>query len=142
MIRRPPRSTLFPYTTLFRSPAQLRGMMSAVWVTNNRHWDELAGQNTLTQLLGTGRPTQLEYLGCLAGDVANDTLFVRRLVQAAHLKQLQFAVAGDCEGVPDFVGTWHTHPYRADAAGRAQKGPRPSGPRLESFAAARRSTPL
>src|SRR5256885_8040056 len=25
MIRRPPRSTLFPYTTLFRSPALLRG---------------------------------------------------------------------------------------------------------------------
>src|SRR5437016_7927131 len=24
MLRRPPRSTLFPYTTLFRSPAQLR----------------------------------------------------------------------------------------------------------------------
>src|SRR2546430_10056748 len=25
MIRRPPRSTLFPYTTLFRSPDSLRG---------------------------------------------------------------------------------------------------------------------
>src|SRR5256885_9309359 len=25
MIRRPPRSTLFPYTTLFRSPASSRG---------------------------------------------------------------------------------------------------------------------
>src|SRR5258707_10674166 len=25
MIRRPPRSTLFPYTTLFRSPVTLRG---------------------------------------------------------------------------------------------------------------------
>src|SRR2546427_8854131 len=25
MIRRPPRSTLFPYTTLFRSPGSLRG---------------------------------------------------------------------------------------------------------------------
>src|SRR3712207_8920644 len=25
MIRRPPRSTLFPYTTLFRSPADRRG---------------------------------------------------------------------------------------------------------------------
>src|SRR2546430_3553613 len=24
MIRRPPRSTLFPYTTLFRSPAEIR----------------------------------------------------------------------------------------------------------------------
>src|SRR5438874_11840521 len=49
-------------------PAGLRGMMSAVWIQNNRHWDELAGQNTLTQLLGTGKPTQREYLGCLAGE--------------------------------------------------------------------------
>src|SRR2546430_14857771 len=28
MIRRPPRSTLFPYTTLFRSPASLQGRPS------------------------------------------------------------------------------------------------------------------
>src|SRR5690349_22138092 len=28
MIRRPPRSTLFPYTTLFRSPAQKRSARS------------------------------------------------------------------------------------------------------------------
>src|SRR5437773_9615769 len=27
MIRRPPRSTLFPYTTLFRSPGNKRGSM-------------------------------------------------------------------------------------------------------------------
>jgi len=118
-------------------PAQLRGIMSAVWVTSNRHWDELAGQNTLTQLLGTGRPTQLEYLGCLGGAVVDDTLFVRRLVAAENLKQLQFAVAGDCDGVADFVGTWHTHPYRADPAGRALKEPGLSMLDLETFAAAR-----
>src|SRR2546429_6573742 len=29
MIRRPPRSTLFPYTTLFRSRKQIRGARSA-----------------------------------------------------------------------------------------------------------------
>src|SRR2546430_17234658 len=29
MIRRPPRSTLFPYTTLFRSPTSLRGELGA-----------------------------------------------------------------------------------------------------------------
>src|ERR1017187_10642184 len=34
MIRRPPRSTLFPYTTLFRS----------VWATNNNFNDEQRGQ--------------------------------------------------------------------------------------------------
>src|SRR5207245_1330515 len=58
-------------------PARIRAMMSAVWIQNNRHWDELAGVNTLTQLLGTAKPTQREYLGCLAGDVAHDTLWVR-----------------------------------------------------------------
>src|SRR2546427_1206685 len=29
MIRRPPRSTLFPYTTLFRSPASMLGLAAA-----------------------------------------------------------------------------------------------------------------
>src|SRR5438034_4564627 len=31
MIRRPPRSTLFPYTTLFRSPARKRHSERAEW---------------------------------------------------------------------------------------------------------------
>src|SRR5256885_11722419 len=39
MIRRPPRSTLFPYTTLFRSPASLRPR-HAQWLRARacRHW--------------------------------------------------------------------------------------------------------
>src|SRR5258705_3181664 len=32
MIRRPPRSTLFPYTTLFRSPTDLRNGHSRGWI--------------------------------------------------------------------------------------------------------------
>src|SRR5258708_11069922 len=37
MIRRPPRSTLFPYTTLFRSPVSLgyQGTFTAVSATNS-----------------------------------------------------------------------------------------------------------
>src|SRR3712207_5879677 len=36
MIRRPPRSTLFPYTTLFRSPHLLKGKHAiADWVRSN-----------------------------------------------------------------------------------------------------------
>src|SRR5207247_9817224 len=34
----------------------LRGLMSALWVENNRHWDELAVQQTLTPFWGTGTP--------------------------------------------------------------------------------------
>src|SRR2546429_3768991 len=30
MIRRPPRSTLFPYTTLFRSPSSIRSRISCI----------------------------------------------------------------------------------------------------------------
>src|SRR2546422_6287708 len=32
MIRRPPRSTLFPYTTLFRSPVRERRMVREAWL--------------------------------------------------------------------------------------------------------------
>ena len=128
-----PPSPPFSVVTL---TADLRGLMSALWVENNRHWDELADQNTLTQLLGTGKPTQREYLGCLVGDVTGDTLFIRRLVQAEHLKQLQFAVAGDCDGVGRLVGTFHTHPYRADSAGRAVKERGLSAVDLKTFTAA------
>src|SRR2546429_8723023 len=43
MIRRPPRSTLFPYTTLFRSPASLR-----VWNSHGAHVPTLpAGFRTI-----------------------------------------------------------------------------------------------
>src|SRR5258708_31559868 len=35
MIRRPPRSTLFPYTTLFRSPLESRRGRSRIKVGNN-----------------------------------------------------------------------------------------------------------
>ncbi|HVH68179.1 MAG TPA: hypothetical protein VM716_09960 [Gemmatimonadales bacterium] len=123
-----------PFSVVVLTP-ELRGAMSAIWVENNRHWDELADQNTLTQLLGTGKPTQREYLGCLVGEVARDSLFVRRLVEAADLRQLQFAVTGNCDGVNHLVGAFHTHPYRADSAGRAVKERGLSPLDLRTFAA-------
>src|SRR2546426_2903961 len=39
MIRRPPRSTLFPYTTLFRSPAAIRLLrMKRRWPLRSAHY--------------------------------------------------------------------------------------------------------
>src|SRR5438309_6414002 len=40
MIRRPPRSTLFPYTTLFRSPAAARAVVGAVVRVRPRRGDD------------------------------------------------------------------------------------------------------
>src|SRR5256885_12036698 len=43
MIRRPPRSTLFPYTTLFRSAGKVRYEVEHIWADHpERHMDEFA----------------------------------------------------------------------------------------------------
>ncbi len=94
-------------------PRAVRDSMSAAFRTFNRNWDRLADLNTLEQMLGTIRPTQREYLGCLIGRVERVTVRVERWVPARNMKQLQLAVAGSCDGIPGVVGTWHTHPYRA-----------------------------
>src|SRR3712207_1733223 len=44
MIRRPPRSTLFPYTTLFRS--SLQGLLAPLERKNGWHLAEAAGEAT------------------------------------------------------------------------------------------------
>src|SRR2546422_2805880 len=44
MIRRPPRSTLFPYTTLFRSQMHERGKLSYAEAGPSRHRHEQYGQ--------------------------------------------------------------------------------------------------
>src|SRR3989475_11974831 len=52
MIRRPPRSTLFPYTTLFRSPppTSTTCIMATHWIVKTEpstySFDDLARQNT------------------------------------------------------------------------------------------------
>ncbi|MFN2432290.1 MAG: hypothetical protein ABR599_05635 [Gemmatimonadota bacterium] len=102
-------------------PRDVLAEMNALFTANNSHWDELADLTTLEQMLGTIKPTQREYLGCLQGTLEGDTLRIRGWGQARDLKQLQFAVDGSCEHIADVVGTWHTHPFRADPGGCALK---------------------
>ena len=101
-----------PAVVVLARPA--RDSMNVVFRRFNQHWDELGDLTTLERMLGTIRPTQLEYLGCLQGSVLGDTVRIESWQPAADMKQLQLAVAGNCDTVPRLVGTWHTHPYRAD----------------------------
>ncbi len=114
----------------------VRDSINAIFVRFNQHWDELRSVNTLTQMLGTGHPTQLEYMGCLVGHASGDTVWVTSWAHARNLRQLQFAVTGDCTHVRHFVGSWHTHPFRADPAGGDQplKVPALSAADLSTFA--------
>jgi hypothetical protein len=107
--------------------------MSAVFRRFNHHWDELTDLNTLEQMLGTIRPTQREYLGCLLGSINGDTVRISGWVAAAEMKQLQLAVTGSCDSVPRALGTWHTHPFRADLQNLPLKERRLSSQDLETF---------
>ena len=114
-------------------PPDVRDSLDSVWSQANLHWNEISDQNTLTQALGTGKPTQKEYLGCLIGDADADTFHVIGWVPAHDMKRFQFAVTGSCDSVPGVIGTFHTHPYRADSTGRALKEPGLSAQDLMTF---------
>lgn len=114
-------------------PASVRDSLNGVWTRANLHWNEIADQNILTQALGTGKPTQKEYLGCLIGDTNGDTFHVIGWIPAHDMKRFQFAVTGSCDSVPGAIGTFHTHPYRAGPAGEALKEPGLSEQDLTTF---------
>src|SRR3712207_7778923 len=63
MIRRPPRSTLFPYTTLFRSVGALVGAGAALWVFASERRDR----------------DKAELVAALQGFVANADVLVAEL---------------------------------------------------------------
>ena len=118
-------------------PGAVRDSMNAIWTRSNRHWNELSEENTLTQMLGAGQPTQREYLGCLRGTLERDTLWVTAWLPALNMKQLQFAVTGNCGYYTYVIGTWHTHPYRADPNGGVLKERGLSKQDLQTFAESR-----
>src|SRR2546422_4803597 len=56
MIRRPPRSTLFPYTTLFRSNKQTPPLPKAKWSQrNNNNYEQTGLLTSLHYFAGNGR---------------------------------------------------------------------------------------
>lgn len=121
-----------PAGVLVMAPV-VRDSINAIFLRFNAHWNELAETNTLTQMLGTGPPTQREYLGCLVGRASGYTVWVTSWAHARNLKQFQFAVTGSCDSVADMVGAWHTHPYRAAPDGHALKEPGLSPHDLTTF---------
>src|SRR5258705_3802923 len=53
MIRRPPRSTLFPYTTLFRSAASLRQNCVTVFSFSKNHFSSPSGRWSIVLLISS-----------------------------------------------------------------------------------------
>src|ERR1035441_3335686 len=81
MIRRPPRSTLFPYTTLFRSPMQSLLATLLLFVTA----PALFAQSVFTQRPADPYAAYLErgVYGAAADGVADDTLAIQAAINHA-----------------------------------------------------------
>lgn len=120
----------------------VRDSMSEAFSRSNEHWDELSDLNTMERMLGTIRPTQREFLGCLQGRSDGRTVRIETWVPAADMKQLQLAVTGNCDSVPRLIGTWHTHPYRADLQNLPIKERRLSAQDLATFTGTRLAVTL
>jgi hypothetical protein len=67
-----------------------RDSMNAAFARSNEHWNELADLNTMERMLGTIRPTQREYLGCLQGQVNGEAVEIDGWEPARDMKQLQW----------------------------------------------------
>ena len=131
----PVAAARFAHDPAISIPATVRDSLNSIWTQANLHWNEISDQNMLTQALGTGKPTQKEYLGCLIGDTVGDTFHVIGWIPAHDMKRFQFAVTGSCDSVPGVIGTFHTHPYRAAPTGEALKEPGLSQQDLKTFTA-------
>ena len=127
-------SVVYPAASVTISQPVLDSM-NVIFGESNRNWDKLQDLNTMERMLGTVRPTQKEYLGCLQGSVDAGSVTVNGFLPARNMRQLQLAVTGTCDSLPRIIGSWHTHPYHADPENRPLKSRALSPQDLATFAA-------
>src|SRR3712207_9051494 len=108
MIRRPPRSTLFPYTTLFRSPDKRDRLIdelleSPAWVDHWSYWYGDLVRNCANRI---GNPTTKHFDAWIRESLKADKPYDR------FVTELLTASAPDSVWMPDaapggFLARWH-----------------------------------
>src|SRR3712207_6915129 len=101
MIRRPPRSTLFPYTTLFRSPVDdrhLGGELRQEDALLHRRVAAADDHDVLRSEEHTSELQSRQYLVCrLLLEKKNNTTIVKAIDSATHIRCLDLRDTGlDC----------------------------------------------
>src|SRR5258708_11619719 len=95
MIRRPPRSTLFPYTTLFRSPS----CMPIFKIKSSRFWPRFSVSMASRSEEHTSELQSPDHLVCRLllekkKNMKNEVLYTRSAPVAAHCHQI---MTRDCD---------------------------------------------
>src|SRR6478736_4197207 len=99
MIRRPPRSTLFPYTTLFRSAAWSRSASPATttsrirpWRRSEEHTSELQSQSNLVCRLLLEKKKKIIHSPSIMGDFVHREGFFPSEEQVGRTQHQHFLI--------------------------------------------------
>jgi hypothetical protein len=93
----------------------VRDSMNVVFLHSTSGWKKYH-PNVSAMNFGRGSPIWRETMRCLHGRVSTDTLWITSWEAPRGERAFAAAVTGDCDDSDDAVGSWHTHPWRADSA--------------------------
>jgi hypothetical protein len=92
----------------------VRDSMNVVFLHSTSGWKNYH-PNVNPMNYGRGSPIWRETMRCLHGRVSTDTLWITSWEAPRGERAFAAAVTGECDDSDDAVGSWHTHPWRADS---------------------------
>lgn len=98
----------------------VRDSMNMVFLHSTSGWRKYQ-KNVNPANFGRGTPIWRETMRCLRGRVSGDTLWITAWETPRGERAFAAAVTGECDDSDEAVGSWHTHPWRADSAQKPLK---------------------
>lgn len=92
----------------------VRDSMNLVFLHSTSGWKKYH-PNVNAMNFGRGSPIWRETMRCLHGKVSTDTLWITSWETPKGERGFAAAVTGECDDSDDAVGSWHTHPWKADS---------------------------
>ncbi len=91
----------------------VRDSMNMVFLHSTSGWRKYHNVNPAN--FGRGTPIWRETMRCLRGRISTDTLWITAWETPRGERAFAAAVTGECDDSDQAVGSWHTHPWRADS---------------------------
>jgi hypothetical protein len=98
----------------------VRDSMNMVFLHSTSGWRSKKA-NVNPANFGRGTPIWRETMRCLHGRISTDTLWITSWESPRGERAFAAAVTGECDDADNAVGSWHTHPWRADSMEKPMK---------------------
>lgn len=110
----------------------VRDSMNVVFIHATSGWRKYSSTSN-PATFGRGTPIWRETMRCLHGRISTDTLWITSWETPRGERAFAAAVTGECDDGDNAVGSWHTHPWRADSMQKPVKTSRLSVEDLRAF---------